>query len=133
MTSFINKFNCASSRDFSPPASQRSKRSFSLRRKKPNKQADQARLTVRPSAPPYGEDSDPSIENQHYPPLPPSKDTLSNRSYSSHHLSNSLPEKTLKEPVSFWDIGNYKYALKRCDNGKLNRTEESYFLKFNLK
>lgn len=49
-------------------------------------------------------------------------DLVKTNSYITKSVSNKTePLETyvnnISETENFWDLGNYKYALKRCDNG----------------
>lgn len=117
MPSFLNKFNCASVRS-SPTAKRRFSISSRSSRKSSYSAHDMSRYV--PSAPPLAEDihdpnvkrnSNTNVNHVNYPSLP-----NSDSRYSVNFNANGSNH--LNEPVSFWDIGNYKYALKRCDNGQ---------------
>ena len=131
MPSFLNKFSCTSARSFSPPpdtqqdTKPRRLRSLSLRRKKSNKptyisNTGSSNNIMRPSAPPLAVDiandvSNRSSFNQHYPNLNYTDNNNNASDSNLQHTANASYE--TNENFSFWDIGNYKYALKRCDNG----------------
>lgn len=110
--SLFSSLNCASSR-----SSKLKRRTSRLNRRQKDTDGAENELDNRPQAPPS--QSSHSLARKK-PTAPSSGDDYEagNQSLSdkSHHSLKLLRMDSVFQE-SFWDIGNYKYTLKRCDNG----------------